>query len=228
MKKAFLFFCIFILGAISFAWESTMGIGFAVPQGSFNFDESDHKNIDQTAYDLDLYYLGIADNGFTLGGTFDMGLAVTDDLYGDDDDDLALDFQVLFQIGWTPIRLQKFYLGILGNIGFGWDYYSTSKTTTEWVNGYGWVDYSHKWNVNIPYATIGFDVNCNLFFTDAFGLYLKIGYRKVLSGSVAYSEQDTATDDYGDTYDYGTKYKDKYSMESSTVFQPTIGVVFKF
>lgn len=230
MKKLALIFAALAFGAAAFAqgaqdadeatakkWTSNALVGLSIPFSSYDVDG---EGITQTAIAAQIAYLGCHRNGFTAKATSAVGVALTDGIAfnGNDDVQSGTYASVELGAGYSFIRTPKLTLSALGIVGMELSYY---KTETE--------DYAHaelgatdrSFSALALSFTLGADITALYRLKEHFGLFANLGARWIPVGgfmnSVSY-----AKDDYTRTETYTDKISGKFSIV------PTIGVVWNW
>ena len=218
MKKILAFVAATLFGAAAFAgsWQSTVGLGFAIPISTFGIDEDGADDIKQTSFNADLMYLGVhTENGLTAKFDFSIGVPKCDDIPDGDGED-PIDFTFDLGVGYSFIRTEKITLGVLGVFGFDHSSYD-SKATFD--------GYTLPIDSTIGLTSINFGVDAigAFRFTNHFGGFANIGLRYVIAGTAS-TEYDVpeAAKNLGIGDDNDVDISGKIS------FRPTIGLIWTF
>jgi len=201
------------------SWIHKASVGFAVPVSKFKVDGKDVGTID---YGIDLNYIGMARNGFTLEVSVAGGASTTEDIkFKGDKDDMQVGRYTSFDfgLGYTFGAGSKFSVSVLGTAGYEVAYFESEK------HGYkheelGKVD--RYFTESLGGLTLGGDVVIYKGFTERAGMYASVGGRwiakSVSISTVNYEKgDDTRTDTHTDDNNTGL-----YSIV------PVLGVMFNF
>ena len=228
MKKIFIILAVGFLamnGAFAKKWTNNVGFGFTVPISEIGVDEKGADDIAQIGYGLDLFYLGVHENGFTAKANIDFGVATTKDIsLQDNETNVGVFYNIDLGAGWSFVHTEKITLALTGMMGLDMGLYTDSAED---------VTYDGQ-NCDSLYKTIAFaefNIGGDLFFAyrikEHFGFFANFSARYLVAGGgidkIEWSYKDSS----------GRKHKESLEDDDTSLLgkfriQPTIGVVWNF
>lgn len=200
-------------------WTHTANVGFTVPFAKYKVEG---KRVGTIDYGLDINYIGIARNGFSVEVSVAGGASTTEDIKfeGSKDDIQVGRFTSFdFGLGYTFGAGKKTSLSVLGTVGYEIAYFESEKDTYKHEE-LGKVD--RHFSETVGGLTLGGDVVFYRGFTDRAGMYASVGGRWIAkSASIS-----TVTYEKGDDSRTDTHTNADYSGLYSIV--PAVGVMFNF
>lgn len=201
------------------SWTHSVDFGLAFPIAKYKVDG---KKVGTVSYTLDINYLGVARNGFSLGGSFAGGYSTTDDIKfegGKDDLQMGRYTSLDLGIGYTFGAGKSFSLSVLGTVGYEIVYFESESH-----------DYKHEelgdvdryFGEAIGGVTVGGDVIAHKTLSPHWGVYAGVSGRWITK-SVSMSTVTYEKDDFTRT---DTSVDDDNSGLYSIV--PAVGATLRF
>lgn len=203
-KTAFIAFAALFMFTAVFAqenetkkWTNNAGPGLSLP---FSKYDADGDKIDQTGIAVSLMYLGMHQNGFTVKGTANTGISLTNSIaFAGDDGIQAGSFAAIeLGAGYSFFRNEKFTLSVLGMLGFEAARFESEAKSYDHEE-LGAVD--RRMSATIAAFTVGADITASLYIKPHFGFFGSLSARymplSAFVSSVSYVKDDfTRTESY--------------------------------
>jgi len=200
------------------SWTHTGSIGFAAPVSKF---KTGGKDVGTVGFGLDLNYIGMARNGFSIGASFAGGASATDDIKfeGSKDDSQTGRFTAFdIGLGYTFGAGKKFSVSVLGTVGFEIAYFESEKNEYKHEE-LGKVD--KYFTETLGGLALGGDVVVYKGLSERAGIYASIAGRWLAkSASISTTNYEKGDDTRTDTH------ADAHSGLYSIV--PAVGAMFNF
>lgn len=204
------------------SWTNTGSIGLTIPVSKYEVHGHD---VQTTGFGVDLNYIGIGSNGFSIEASFTGGATGTNDvkLEGSKDDTQIGRFSTIdFGLGYTLNIGKNSSLSVFSTIGFEFAYFEGEKNEFEHEE-LGKVD--RYFSKTYGGLTLGGDVVYYKGLTDRTGFYASLAGRwmaeTVTLSTVNYEkDDDTRTDTRTDSH--AESAVGHYSIV------PAAGAMFKF
>ncbi len=201
------------------AWTHMIDLGLAFPIAKYKVDG---KKISTVNYAVDISYLGVARNGFSLEGSVAGGYSTTDDIKfegGKDDLQLGRYTSLDFGVGYTFGAGKSFSVSVLGTAGYEIVYFESDSHEYKHEE-LGKVD--RYFGAAVGGLTLGGDVIVHKALSPRMGVYAGVSGRWIAT-SVAMSTANYEKDDFTRT---DTSVDDDNSGLYSIV--PAIGATLHF
>lgn len=201
------------------AWTHMVDFGLAFPVAKYKVDG---KKVGMVGYTLDVNYLGVARNGFSLEGSVAGGYSTTDDIkFEGEKDDLQLGryTSLDFGVGYTFGAGKSFSVSVLGAAGYEIAYFESESHEYKHEE-LGKVD--RYFGAAFGGLTLGGDVIVHKTLSPRMGVYAGVSGRWI-AASVAMSTANYEKDDFTRT---DTSVDDDNSGLYSIV--PAIGATIRF
>ena len=201
------------------AWTHMVDLGLAFPIAKYKVDG---KKVGTVNYTLDINYLGVARNGFSLGGSVAGGYSTTDDIKFDgekDDIQIGRYTSLDLGVGYTFGAGKSFSVSVLGTAGYEIVYFESESHEYKHEE-LGKVD--RYFGEAIGGLTLGGDVIAHKALSPRMGVYASVSGRWIAT-SVSMSTVNYEKDDFTRT---DTSVDDDNSGLYSIV--PAIGATIRF
>ncbi len=205
-------------GLFAKTWTNNVGVGFALPINGFQVDISNSKDLSpQISYDIQGMYLGYHENGFTVRGSFDLGVGTVKDFWYDTvkkeyEYGIGVDLREQIGVGYSFIRSEKFVLALTAGIGLK----ETIIPRTEKV-----LNTTTDTTGTIFLFDLGGDLTALVRFSERFGMFFNMHAGFVPFGKF-YTSSETKTGSTTTTTD-----KD-YNLKTTYIIAPSLGFAWSF
>lgn len=211
----------FSAGLFAKTWTNNIGVGAAFPFSAYDVDDKGADDIAQRKYGIEGFYLGVHENGFTVKGSMDCGLATSKDIKIQDfETDLGVYFDGSIGAGFSFINTEKTLVGFTAMIGYTSDIYLDIDKPE--ISG---VKHEQTEMLTLLTANIGGDFFIRQKISDCFGFYANASVRYVLGG-VAITETKDKYTQSGTTHEY--EDEDKSILFGKYMIKPSIGFTWTF
>ena len=214
------------LGTVSAKkWTNNVGFGFSMPISTIGVDEKDSDDISQIGYGIDMFYVGVHEDGFTTKANVDLGIATTKDIsLQDNETNAGIFYNADLGVGWSFIHTEKMMLSLTGMLGLDIGGYEDSAEDVSYDG-----NDCDSFKKTIAFAE--FNVGGDLFFSyrikEHFGFFANFSARYLVAGGI----NDKIEWTYKDSD--GRKHTESSEGDGTTLLgkfriQPTLGVVWNF
>lgn len=212
---------VFSSGLFAKTWSNNVGVGASFPYSVYDIDDNNADNVAQRSYGLEGFYLGVHENGFTVKGVFDCGLATSKDIKVQDfDKNLGMYFNGSVGAGYSFINTEKTLFGFTAMVGYNADVYID-------VDNKDVAGVKHELTTTLAMVTanIGADLFVRQKISDCFGFYVNTSVRYVIGG-VAVTE---TKDEYKEAgADCKVEDDEKNLIFGNYTIKPSIGFTWTF
>ena len=205
-------------GLFAKTWTNNVGVGFALPINGLQVDSSIFKDWSpQISYDIQGMYLGYHENGFTVRGSFDLGVGTVKDFWYDTvkkeyEYGIGVDLREQIGVGYSFIRSEKFVLALTAGIGLK----ETIIPRTETV-----LNTTTDTTGTIFLFDLGGDLTALVRFSERFGMFFNMHAGFVPFGKFYISEEkkDGSTTTTTDT---------DFDLKKTYLIAPSVGFAWTF
>ena len=207
-------------GLFAKTWTNNVGVGFALPINKFEYDykkagQSVTFKQTQISYDVQGLYLGYHENGFTVRGSFDLGIGTIKDMWGDENG-IGVNLKEQIGVGYSFIRSEKFVLALTGGLGLQ-ETIIPREDKVVIATASGTIDRT----VTSLMLDIGADLTALVRFSEGFGMFFNMHAGFVPFGKFYTSSETKA----GSTTT--TTNKD-YNLKTTYIIAPSLGFAWTF
>ncbi len=227
MKKIFSVMAIALLATGLFAktWTNNVGVGLAFPINKFEYDyENEAKQSvtfrqTQISYDAQGLYLGYHENGFTVRGSFDLGIGTIKDMWGDENG-IGVNLKEQIGVGYSFIRSEKFVLALTGGLGLQETIFPREDKVV-----YGTDSYTRDRTVTSLMLNIGADLTALVRFSEKFGMFFNMHAGFVPFGKIYLEEKREGSSKSSSS---SITVNTDYDLKKTYTITPSVGVVWTF